>query len=73
MEMPQRYSLGSYLKQIKMSSFFFYKIKEQEGRTSPTWEDWYQWEGGGDGERAWVMTAVQILCTHVCKWKNDIC
>jgi hypothetical protein len=33
-EMPQGNSLCSYLKQAKMS-FFFYKIGEQESRTSP--------------------------------------
>jgi hypothetical protein len=30
---------------------FFYKIREQEGRTGPDSRDWYQWERGGDGER----------------------
>jgi hypothetical protein len=50
-----------YLKQAKMSffflssfSFFFYKIREQEGGTGPRWvgeEVWNEWEGGGGGER----------------------
>jgi hypothetical protein len=30
-----------------------YKIGEQEGRTGPAWDGWYQWEGGGGGERVW--------------------
>jgi hypothetical protein len=29
-----------------MSFFFFYKIREQEGRTGPAWKGWYQWEEG---------------------------
>jgi hypothetical protein len=29
----------------KKSVFFFCKIREQEGRTGPAWEGWYQWEG----------------------------
>jgi hypothetical protein len=35
-------------------SFFFYKIREQEGRTGPalpSGEGWHYWEGGGDGEK----------------------
>jgi hypothetical protein len=43
-------SLYSYLKQTKMSFFFFYRIKEQEGRTGPVWGVWYQWEGGEYGD-----------------------
>jgi hypothetical protein len=41
MEMAQEDSLCSYLKQAKMSfcfSFFFYKIREQEGRTGCAWD-----------------------------------
>jgi hypothetical protein len=39
MEMSQGNSLGSYLKQTKISFFpLFYKIGEQEGRTGPVWE-----------------------------------
>jgi hypothetical protein len=41
----------SYLKQGKMSIFFFYKIGEKEGRTSPAWGGWYQGERGEHGER----------------------
>jgi hypothetical protein len=45
LEMLQGNSLSSYLKQTKMSFLFFYKIREQEGRTGPTLGCWYQWEG----------------------------
>jgi hypothetical protein len=53
MEMSHGNSLFSYLKQTKMSFFFFYKIGEQEERTGPVRGGWYQWEGGGCGERVW--------------------
>jgi hypothetical protein len=45
MEMPQGNFLCSYLKQAKMS-FFFYKIREQEGRTSPAQGGGKEGEGG---------------------------
>jgi hypothetical protein len=38
MEMSQGNPLYRYLKQTKMSFFFFfYKTREQEGRTGPVW------------------------------------
>jgi hypothetical protein len=49
--MSQRNSLGSYLKQTKISYFFFYKIREQEGRTGPVWEVGTSGRRGGGGER----------------------
>jgi hypothetical protein len=49
MGMPQG---NSYLKQTKMLSYFFYKIREQEGRTDPISWGWYQLEGEGCGK--WV-------------------
>jgi hypothetical protein len=65
-----------YLKLAKTScfsyhlSFFFYKIRKQEGGTGSR----------GVVEREEVvekvgrrMNMVQIVCTHVCKCKNDIC
>jgi hypothetical protein len=39
MEMSQGNSLCSYLKQ-KCYFFFFYKIREQEGRIGPVWGGW---------------------------------
>jgi hypothetical protein len=53
-------------------SFFFYKIGEQD-RTGPAGEGWHQWERGGGRERGRRMNMVQIMCTHVCKCKNDTC
>jgi hypothetical protein len=67
MEVPQG-NLSSYLKQEKMSFFFFNKIREQEGRTGPAW-------GVGNasrkeeevGKRVETGEYGEILCTHVCK------
>jgi hypothetical protein len=29
---------------------FFYKIREEEGRTGPALREWYQLDGGGEGK-----------------------
>jgi hypothetical protein len=73
MEMSQGNSLYSYFKQTKMSLFFIYKIGEQEAEqvltgvfgTSGRWEELEKGHGR--------VNIVQILCTYVCKWKNDTC
>jgi hypothetical protein len=45
-------SKKSHLFLFYLLSFFFHKIGEQEGRTSPARETgWHQKEGGSDGER----------------------
>jgi hypothetical protein len=70
MEMPQGNSLCIYLKQAKISFFFFiYKIREQEGRTGLA--RGIGTSGGGDvvGKGCRRVSIMQILCTHVCKWK----
>jgi hypothetical protein len=73
MEMSQRNSLCSYLNTQKCHLFFYYKIGAQEGKTGPV-------GSGGElvpvgGEKRWGngmgMNMVQILCTHVCKWKSE--
>jgi hypothetical protein len=56
METSQGNSLCSYLKQTKMSIFFFYKIREQEGRTGPV---------GGQVSECRRVNIVQILYTKV--------
>jgi hypothetical protein len=48
MEISQGNALYNYIKQTKMSVFFFYKTREQKGRTGGSW---YQWEGRGCGEK----------------------
>jgi hypothetical protein len=71
MEMLQGKSLCSYLKQAKMSIYFIYKTREQEGGTGPVWGVGTSRRGKKLGkEHGWVNMG-QILCTHVCKWKND--
>jgi hypothetical protein len=87
MERTQGNSLCShlYLKLAKMPCFsfsllyfFFYKIKEQEGRTGCA-----QGSGrvGGVGkmggkvgrERGRRMNIAPIMCAHICKCRNDTC
>jgi hypothetical protein len=53
--------------------FFIYKIREQEGGTGLAWgQGWYQWKGEGEGKGWKRVNMVQILCTHVCKWKTQL-
>jgi hypothetical protein len=61
-----------YLKQAKMSlfSFFLYKIGEQVLLGG---ERWYQKEEGGGRKGCRRVNMLQVLCTHVCKCKNDTC
>jgi hypothetical protein len=67
MEVLQGNPLCSYLKQAKMSFFFFYKIREQVllgvGGFIPV--------GAGKevGKGYMKLNMVQTICTHVCKWK----
>jgi hypothetical protein len=73
MEMSQRNSLCSYLKQTKMS-FFLNKIREKKGETGPVQGEGILYQsreklGNGCGR----VNIVEILCTYVCKWKNDTC
>jgi hypothetical protein len=54
--------------------FVFYKSGEEEGNTGVVWrlvQVGYNWGDVGRGCRR--VNKVQILCTHVCKWENDIC
>jgi hypothetical protein len=66
-------SLCSYFKQTGMSFSFYYKLKEQEGGTGPVLGVLYQWEGEEVGKGYSRVNMVQILCTHVRKWRNEIC
>jgi hypothetical protein len=47
MKISQGNSLCSYLKQTKMSFFFFHKIREQEDGTDPAWTGCGVPVGGG--------------------------
>jgi hypothetical protein len=71
-EMSQENSLYSYIKQTKRS--FYFSFAEQEGRTGPVW--WgADTSGRGEdvGKGCRRVNMVQILCTHVFKWKNATC
>jgi hypothetical protein len=71
METSHGNSLCSYLKQTKMSFFFFYRMAEQvlpgDGGVGTS--------GRGEEKQKECrrVNIVQVLCTHVCKWKNDTC
>jgi hypothetical protein len=64
----------SYLKQTKLSFFFFYRNREQESRTGPFWRVATRGKGEdvGCGEgMCGSVNMVQILYTHACKWKIE--
>jgi hypothetical protein len=66
METSQGNSLCSYLNETNMSFCFLL----QKQRIDPVWGV----STSGSGEDAGMrLNMVQILCTHVCKWKNEIC
>jgi hypothetical protein len=48
----------------------FFKNREQEVKQALS-GDGYQWERGGYKEGR--VNIVEILCTHVRKWKNETC
>jgi hypothetical protein len=56
------------LNKQKFNSFFFYKIREQEGGAGSAWGCWYQC--GGEEVGIGHVNIVHILCAHVCKWKK---
>jgi hypothetical protein len=59
---------------VYLLCFFFYKIREEEGRTGAVGSgSWYQWEGGGVRERGQEGEYVHIMYAHVCKCKSDTC
>jgi hypothetical protein len=72
MEISQGNSRYNYLKQAKISYFFFYKIREQEERIDPArWGEADTSDKEEDvGEGCRRMNMIQIVYTHVCKWKN---
>jgi hypothetical protein len=76
--MLQGNSLFSYLRQINMSFFSFSKAENRREKQVLSGED------GTSGERVCrkgyrkvnmvqILNVVEILCTHVCKCKNEAC
>jgi hypothetical protein len=84
MEISHRNTLCNYLylKQAKMScftfiffSFFFYKIREQEGqnRSCPVRRIDNNGRGEVMGKGGRRVNTVQKMCAHVRKCKNETC
>jgi hypothetical protein len=72
MEMSPGNSLCSYLKKIYIYIYFlFYKTGEQESGTGPALRVGTRGRGEEVGKGCKRENMVQILCTHVCKWKNN--
>jgi hypothetical protein len=74
MDLTLENSLLSYLEQTEMSFFFSFSFSKLENKRAK------QVLSGGlvpVGREVWKgcrrVDIVQILCTHVCKWKNDSC
>jgi hypothetical protein len=74
MEMSQGNFLCSYLKQTKMSFFFsFTKLENRRAEQVLSREVGTSGRGLEVGKGWGRMNIVQVLCTHVCEWKNDTC
>jgi hypothetical protein len=70
MEMSKGYSLCRYPKQTKMSFFSFTKSENKWAKqVMPGMLVLVRGEKLGKGQGK--VNIVQILCTHVCKCKND--
>jgi hypothetical protein len=71
MEMSQG---NQYIAILNKNVIFFFYIKgEQEGRTGPVWGVGTSGRREDVGRGCRRVNMVEILCTHVCKWKNEIC
>jgi hypothetical protein len=72
MEMSQGNSLYSYLKQKR---HFFFFIKTENRRAEQVLPGGVGTSGRGEVAEKGCrkVNIVQILCTHVCKWKNETC
>jgi hypothetical protein len=73
MEMSQGNSLCSYLKQTKMYFFFLLQNWRTGRQEQVQFGGWNQWEDDDVGKEFGRVNMAKILCTHVCKWKNDTC
>jgi hypothetical protein len=61
------------LNKQKCYFFFFYKIREQKGRTGPVWGTGASGKGEDVGKGCRRVNMAQILYIHICKWKNETC
>jgi hypothetical protein len=51
--------------------FYFTKLENRKPEQVLGGEDWYQWWWEEMGKGFGRVNVLQILCPHVCKWKND--
>jgi hypothetical protein len=56
-----------------MSIFFFFKTGEQKGKICSVWEVGASGKGENIRKRYRRVNMLEILCVHVCKWKNETC
>jgi hypothetical protein len=52
---------------------FFFKNREKEGKIGPVWGVGTSEEGEDIRKGCRRVNMVEILCTCVCKWKNETC
>jgi hypothetical protein len=52
---------------------FFSKNGEKEGKTGPFWEIGTNGRGEDKRKGCKRVNMVEILCTHVCEWKDENC
>jgi hypothetical protein len=52
---------------------FFFRNREQEGKTGPVWEAGTSVMGQVIRKEYRRVNMIEILYVHVCKWKNETC
>jgi hypothetical protein len=64
-----------YIGNLNKQKCLFFRNREQEGKTGPIWRlgSSGMEEGIRKGCRRVNVDVVEILCSHVCKWKNETC
>jgi hypothetical protein len=73
MAMSQENSLQSYLKQTKCHFFSFTKSENRRAEQVLLGGVGNSGSGEDVGKVCRRVNMVQILCGHVCKWKNGTC
>jgi hypothetical protein len=75
MEISQTPCIAILSQKKKKVSFLLFSITKSENKkqNSSCEGEGYHWEGEEVGKGGRKVNMVQILCTHVCKWKNETC